>query len=78
MSSMQSPPAKIDATIAIAFLPTFARPGRSSRSMCKSKRSLRPSLSARVIGSINPLLETAFESSKVTIKHSKALVDACI
>ena len=49
-SSMQSPPARADATRVRILSPAFARPGASPRSRWLSASSLRPSRWAKVTG----------------------------
>ena len=63
-SSMQSPPARADATRVITLSPTLARPGASPRSTWRSTSWGRPRSWARVAGRISPALLTKRWSSK--------------
>ena len=53
-SSMQSPPAKADATRVIILSPVLARPGARPRSKCRSTSWGRPRCKANVAGRISP------------------------
>ena len=53
-SSMQSPPARAEATRVISLSPVLARPGARPRSRCCSTSSPRPRRRANVAGSISP------------------------
>ena len=63
-SSMQSPPAKADATRVIILSPVLARPGARPRSKCRSTSWGRPRCKANVAGRISPALLTRRWSSK--------------
>ena len=63
-SSMQSPPARAEATRVIILSPVFARPGAPPRSRCFRRSSGRPRRRARVAGRISPALATRRWSSK--------------
>ena len=65
-SSMQSPPARADATRVIILSPTLARPGARPSSRCRSTNWGRPSCWASVAGRISPALLTKRWSSKAT------------
>ena len=57
-SSMQSPPARAEATRVIILSPVFARPGAPPRSRCFRRSWGRPRRRARVAGRISPALAT--------------------
>ena len=57
-SSMQSPPARAEATRVIILSPVFARPGAPPRSTCFRRSWGRPRRRARVAGRISPALAT--------------------
>ena len=63
-SSMQSPPARAEATRVIILSPVFARPGAPPRSRCFRRSWGRPRRRARVAGRISPALATRRWSSK--------------
>ena len=63
-SSMQSPPARADATSVSTLSPGWARPGASPRSRCRSTSCGRPRCRASVAGRIRPALLTRWWSSK--------------
>ena len=63
-SSMQSPPARADATRVSILSPVLARPGASPRSTWLSTSWLKPRRPARVTGRISPALATRRGSSK--------------
>ncbi len=63
-SSMQSPPARADATSVITLSPVLARPGARPRSRCRSTSSGRPRCRPSVAGRISPALATRRWSSK--------------
>ena len=53
-SSMQSPPARAEATRVIILSPVFARPGAPPRSRCFRRSWGRPTRRARVAGRNQP------------------------
>ncbi len=57
-SSMQSPPARAEATRVITLSPVLARPGASPRSRCFWTSWDRPRCRVRVAGRISPALAT--------------------
>ena len=63
-SSMQSPPARAEATSVITLSPVLARPGARPRSRCRSTSSGRPRCRPSVAGRISPALATRRWSSK--------------
>ena len=63
-SSMQSPPARAEATSVIILSPGLAPPGARPRSRCRSTSWGRPRCKASVDGRINPALLTRRWSSK--------------
>ena len=63
-SSMQSPPARAEATRVIILSPVFARPGAPPRSRCFRRSWGTPRRRARVAGRISPALATSRWSSK--------------
>ena len=69
-SSMQSPPARAEATRVISLSPVLARPGASPRSTCLFTSSPRPRRRASVSGSTSPALATRRGSSKTTLMRS--------
>ena len=69
-SSMQSMPARAEATSVIILSPVLARPGARPRSRCRSTSWGRPRCWARVVGRINPALLTRRWSSKATWMRS--------
>ena len=63
-SSMQSPPARAEATSVIILSPVLARPGARPRSKYRSTSWGKPRCWARMAGRISPALLTRRWSSK--------------
>ena len=72
-SSIQSPPARAEATRVISLSPVLARPGAWPKSRHRSASWGRPRRRARVAGSISPALATRRWSSKATWMRSEWL-----